>query len=116
MSAGFYDIYIEQGATYNQPLVWNDSNGSPVNLTGYTARMQIRKTISSVDPIITLTTENGRITLGGSNGTITLLISAADTALLSVCSGVYDLEVISQTGIVTRLLQGGVSIDKEVTR
>lgn len=116
MSAGIYDIYIEQGATYNQPLVWKDSSGTAVNVTGYTARMQIRKTVDASTIILTLTTENGRITVGGSNGLITLLVSAADTAALTTFCGVYDLEVISPTGVVTRLLEGQVEISKEVTR
>lgn len=116
MSAGIYDIYIEQGATYNQPLVWKDSSGTAVNVTGYTARMQIRKTIDATTIILTLTTENGRITVGGANGLITLLVSAADTAALTTFCGVYDLEVISPAGVVTRLLEGQVEVSKEVTR
>lgn len=116
MSAGIYDIYIEQGATYNQPLVWKDSSGTAVNVTGYTARMQIRKTVDATTIILTLTTENGRITVGGANGLITLLVSAADTAALTTFCGVYDLEVISPTGVVTRLLEGQVEVSKEVTR
>lgn len=116
MSAGIYDIYIEQGATYNQPLVWKDSSGTAVNVTGYTARMQIRKTIDATTTILTLTTENGRITVGGANGLITLLVSAADTAALTTFCGVYDLEVISPAGVVTRLLEGQVEVSKEVTR
>lgn len=116
MSAGIYDIYMEQGATYNQPLVWKDSSGTAVNVTGYTARMQIRRTLDATTVILTLTTENGRITVGGSNGLITLLVSAADTAALTTFCGVYDLEVISPAGVVTRLLEGQVEISKEVTR
>lgn len=116
MSAGYLDLYIEQGATYNQPIVWKDSSGVAVNLTGYTARMQVRKTISATTPIITLTTENGRITLGGANGTITLNITATDTAALEQFAGVYDLELQSYSGFVTRLLEGQVTVSKEVTR
>lgn len=116
MSAGIYDIYIEQGATYNQPLVWKDSSGTAINVTGYTARMQIRKTVDATTIILTLTTENGRITVGGANGLITLLVSAADTAALTTFCGVYDLEVISPAGVVTRLLEGQVEVSKEVTR
>jgi len=116
MSAGFYNIYIEQGATYYQPLVWKDSAGTAINVTNYTARMQIRRSITSTDVIIALTTENGRITVGNSNGTITLSITATDTAALSTFCGVYDLEVVSPTGVVTRLLEGGVEVSREVTR
>ncbi len=116
MSAGYLDLYIEQGATYAQPIVWKDSNGDAVDLTGYTARMQVRKTISATAVIIELTTENGRITLGGDNGTITLEITAEDTAALEQFAGVYDLELEASNGFVTRLLEGQVTVSKEVTR
>jgi hypothetical protein len=43
-----------------------------INLTGYTARMQVRSTLESAEALIELTTANGRIALGGSAGTITL--------------------------------------------
>jgi hypothetical protein len=116
MAAAVYDFYIEQGATFYQPLVWKDSNDDPVDLTGYIARMQIRKTVKSPDPLISLTTENGRITLGGDQGTITLEIDADDTADFTTFCGVYDLEVEASDGTVTRLLEGQIEISREVTR
>lgn len=116
MSAGKYDFYIEQGATFNKTITWNDGNSVPVNLSGYTARMQIRKSFSSDTPILTLTTENGHIALGGALGTITLTLQAADTEPLETFCGVYDLELESASGFVTRLLEGQVTISREVTR
>ena len=88
----------------------------PVNLTGYTARMQIRETIESTTTLHTLTTENGGITLGGAAGTIALTISATDTAAFTFDSAVYDLEVISGAGVVTEVLRGAVYLNDEVTR
>jgi hypothetical protein len=41
MAATTYDILIEQGATYSQVITYKES-GAAVNLTGYTARMQVR--------------------------------------------------------------------------
>jgi hypothetical protein len=66
----------------------------------------VRATLESAEALIELTTGNGRIALGGSAGTITLTISATDTAALTAGRGVYDLELVSGSGIVTRLLQG----------
>lgn len=116
MSAGYLDLYIEQGATYYQPIAWKDGSGNAVNLTGYTARMQIRKTVNSTTVIIELNTENGRITLGGAAGTVTLNITAEDTADLEQFAGVYDLELEASNGFVIRLLEGQVTVSKEVTR
>lgn len=88
----------------------------PVDLTGYTARMQIRETLDATIILATLTTENGGITLGGAAGTIDLLLDAAATALLDFTNAVYDLELVDTAGVVTRLLSGAVTLSKEVTR
>jgi len=115
MAATTYDILIEQGATYSQVITYKD-NGVAVNLTGYTARMQVRATLESASTLVELTTANSRIALGGAAGTITLTIAAADTAALTSGRGVYDLELVSGSGIVTRLLQGVATISRNVTR
>jgi hypothetical protein len=115
MAATSYDILIEQGATFSQLVTYKD-NGVAVNLTGYTARMQVRATLEAASALIELTTANSRIALGGAAGTITLTISAADTEALTSGRGVYDLELVSGSGIVTRLLQGVATISRNVTR
>lgn len=116
MAAGEYDITVEQGATFSRVLTWKNSSGTAYNLTGYTARMKAKANYSSANAIVELTTENGRIALGGAAGTVTLTISAADTAALSATTGVYDLELISGGGAVTRLVQGKFTVSPEVTK
>lgn len=116
MAAGNYDLTIEQGATFYQQIIWKDANEDPIDISGYTARMQIRKTVKATTSILSLTTENGRITLGGAAGTITLEVAAEDTADLTEFCGVYDLELEASDGTVTRLLQGQIEVSREVTR
>ena len=111
-----FDIEINQGATYELTVTWKDSTGAAINLTGYSARMQVRETYSSASTIVSLTNGSG-ITLGGAAGTIAILISATTTAALTApFSGVYDLELVSAGGVVTRLLQGAATVTPEVTR
>lgn len=105
-----------QGSTFTLPITWKDENNAPINLTGYTARAQARERVDSPTAFINLTTENGGIALGGAAGTITLSMSAAATASIVEESGVWDLEMIAPSGAVTRLLEGKISIAKEVTR
>jgi hypothetical protein len=112
--AGSYNFTIEQGATFNLLMTWRIDN-VPVNLTGYTARLQARIDVDETDTILSLTTGAG-ITLGGAAGTITLDQTATQTALLPKGEYVYDLELQSSGGIVTRLLQGELNISAEVTR
>lgn len=115
MAAGIYNFTCEQGATFTRVINATDDAGDPIDLTGYTARMQVRRDIDATATLIELTTENGRITLGGEAGTITLNIDADDTSDIPR-PGVYDLELESASGIVIRLLKGAFYLDSEVTR
>ena len=87
-----------------------------MDLTGYTARMQFRSSVGSTTVLASATTEDGRIALGGALGTVDIEFSEADTAAFDFVSAVYDLELESASGFVTRLLEGGVEVSKEVTR
>lgn len=118
MPAATKHILIEMGATFRLSAIWKDKiTGQPIDLTGYTARMHVRSTLLAADPIIELNTANGRIALGGTAGTIDLHITAADTQSLPASDGcVYDLELVSPTGDVVRLLKGNARIDQDVTR
>ena len=119
MPAATYDFEIEQGATLNKGLVWKSSTGALVNLSGYTARMQLRPSVSSDTVLLELTTENGGITLGGTAGTIDLYVGATATAAINWEGGVFDLEIIHPGALpddVTRIVQGTVSVSPEVTR
>ena len=116
MPAASYDFQIEQGATLLKPIVWKDSAGVAVNLTGYSAKMQIRQSASSTDVLLELSTANSRISITALTGTITLIFSAAVTAAIDWSRGRYDLELTSSDGTVTRLIEGQISVSKEVTR
>lgn len=130
MIAGVYNITIEQGSTFGrlisveQPDLVADPTGQTFvnySLVAHTARMQIRRTVDSATSMISLTTENGRITINPNisgntkNNEISLLITAADTATLTT-SGVYDLEIISSSGTVSKVVRGDVTLIPEVTR
>lgn len=113
MPAVTYSLLIERGATFSQHLVWRDSEDDLIDLTGYTARMQIRpKPAGAV--ILELTDVNGRIVLGGTAGTIDLSITAADTSTLPSGTYVYDLELVNGT-TVYRLMQGTLTVSPDIT-
>jgi hypothetical protein len=129
MAAGRYLLTIEQGSTTDLLLEWKDSNGEPVDLTGYSARMQIRPSVDSSTTYLSitdtlsndgtglnLTPESASVVLPKTSGSIGLFISAASSSNLSFTEGVYDIELQSNSGIVTRLLEGLVKLSKEVTR
>ena len=115
MIPGKYNMVCPQGSTFNQELTYS-INAVNVNLSGYTARMQIREKHTSTSPLLTLTTENGGIALGGSAGTVSINISASTTTGFSPKEYVYDFELISSGGTVTRLIEGKFIVTPEVTR
>lgn len=109
------DLTIEQGATFTYNLTWRDGSGAVKALgSGWTARLQIRETVSSSTTLASLTNTAG-ITLGNSAPNIVISISATDTAALNFTNAVYDLELVN-SGTVYRVLEGKVNLSKEVTR
>lgn len=113
--AGTYNIICDQGATLTRTLTYKDSTGALVNLTGFTARMQVRADVESTSTVLSLTTENGGITLGGVAGTVLITATATQTAALTAGDYAYDLELVSGA-TVTRLVQGSFLVRPEVTR
>lgn len=105
---------IDQGTTWNRYFIWSIS-GTPVNLTGYTARMQLRRTRSDVAPVLTLTDANSKLVIDAVNGKVTMKLTAAETAAMNG-TYFYDMEVVSASGDVTRLFQGKIVINDEVTQ
>jgi len=122
MIAGIYNITCEQGTDFSRSCILKypdpaDPTGSTYllyDLTGYTARMQVRRTLESASPEIELTTANSGILLGGVAGTIEIVMTNTQTAALD-SDGVYDLEIISSVGAVSRVIQGTFTLDLEVT-
>lgn len=114
--ASSYNFTIDQGSDWTAVLTWK-INTVAVNLTSYTARMQMRAAHGALTTLASLTSAvGGGITLGGVAGTITLTLNAVATAALPPGDHVYDLELVSSTGVVTRLLEGRLTVTQEVTR
>ncbi len=134
MAAGRYSFVIEQGATVDFEVVYNDSDCNPIDLDGYQARMSIRQSQNRDSQLyITLSSSLGPcgtgLNLSGSkssagypkdliSGSIGVYISAYSSSQLSFHEGYYDLELMSGSGdcmTVTRLLMGQVRLSNEVT-
>ena len=116
MIAATYNIVCDQGATFDRTLTWKDNNGNPVDLTGYTARMQVRSVVDSSVVLLSLTTANSRIVLGGVAGTVQLTVDPTVMAAVAGGQYVYDLELVSAGGSVSRLVMGTFTVRDEVTR
>lgn len=109
------DLVIEQGATFTADLSAADAAGDPIDLTGYTARMSIKRDARESTALLELTTANGRIIITAASGLVQLVLTAAETAAITWTRAVYDLELVSAGGDVTRLVEGAVSVSANVT-
>lgn len=128
MRAGVYNMICEQGTTFVRMLELEypdpgDPTGNtflPLDLTGYTGRMQVRRTVESSTTMLNL---SGSVVNGsqvemrpaGDSNAIRIYISDEATAALNT-SGVYDLEIENSGGEVSRVLQGDFTVIPEVTR
>ena len=116
MTAAIYNATIDQGATWTLQVVYKNDAGTPINLTGYTAALQVRQNYYDTTALLTLTSPSGGIVITGATGTIDITMTAVQTGSLDEGFYVYDLEITSSGGIVTRLIQGQFTVSPEVTR
>ena len=115
MAAVKKNILIEERATFRWRLTWQSKTGKPVNLTGWTAAMELRAAKDELSPVLfTLSTANGRITMT-SKGVIDLFISDEDTDTLEFEKAYYDLVLTAPNGDRVRLLEGEVKTSPGVT-
>lgn len=118
MSAGRHDLVIEQGADLIWPLRFEDDAGTLLDLTGFTARMKVRASYDATTALLTLTTENGHITVFDDSGTHNLeldITNAQSAALTDWGRGFWDLELVDTFGRVARVLQGFAYLSREAT-
>ena len=109
-------ITIEQGSTFSLSINWTDSNGATIDLTSYTARMQCRVGHAATATVFSLT-DASEITLSDADPNVLITIGAATTAAYDApLLGVYDLELVSPSGVVSKILKGELRIESEVTR
>ena len=99
-------LLCPQGKTFTKSIRITDKFKNLADLTGYTARIEIRSVLPTLgestpeddDVIHVLTTENGGITIDPLIGKVSLFISDEDTASFPIQSYIWELELTSSTG------------------
>lgn len=117
MSAGRYDIMIEQGADLDLDIDYKDSDGAVIPLgsgSGYTAAMKIKDAIGGTE-IASLTNGSG-ITLASVFPNINIKIAYTATAGYDFDDAVYDFELTNTSASTrSRIMEGKVTLSKNVT-
>jgi len=109
--AAYSELFVEQYADYTTKINLDNLQGDVINLTGYSASSQVRKSYYST------TAYNFDVSISdASQGEITLSMSSANTANMSPGRYVYDLRLIDPDDVVTRVVEGIVVVSPGVTR
>ncbi len=103
------NLVVDQGTTFVSQITFNNEDGNTINFSTYTGAAQLRKHYSSSN-----STSFG-VTLGA-NGVITLQLTANQTGNLVAGRYVYDLEVTDSSNLISRLIEGIVTVTPNVTR
>jgi hypothetical protein len=115
---GTFNWTLEQGTDVNMIFTWT-SNGSPVDLTGYSAHLTVASANATAQTrtiYLDLTSAAGGLVLGGTAGTIQIVITNTVTSMLFwQGAAAWDLKLTAPSGKVTRLLQGMVLFSPQVT-
>lgn len=125
MAASKYDFTIEQGSSFKISLIYKDSNGTPVDLTDWCARLTW-KTSTNITQVFSsnnLDHSVYKFILDPTAGKLTLLIPASTTNLFNFNTAKYDLELQSPDDLyagggkyTTRLLYGTINIVKRFSQ
>lgn len=85
-------LKFKRGDTWDAVFTWL-SDGQPADLTGCSARLQLRRSIASDPADVTLSSAGGELTMGGTAGTITMRVPKATTEAAQPKVYLADLEV-----------------------
>lgn len=118
------DITADQGSSIRIDFALTNQVGAPLDLSGYTLRLQVRKSFADSTTLINATLANSKLAwTNQAGGTFYLLLSPSDTNTIRFASdkpdlleAVYDLEIESPTGFVSKPVRGAFNLQREVTR
>jgi hypothetical protein len=106
------DITIHKGAPFIKRIAVTNSDGTVRNLIGFTAKMQIRQDVDDLVEVLTVVP-----TIVAASGYVDIFLSKAQTAALTILSGVWDVWIDDGTpNSPEYLAQGGVVVQKMVTQ
>lgn len=104
------NLLIDQGTTFSTTITVSDDDGNALNLEGYTGAAQLRKHYTSSNSV------SFNVSISGTTGEVTLALAANATTLITPGRYVYDCEITSGSGVVSRILEGIITVTPEVTR
>ena len=105
------NLYVDQGSTYSNIITVTASNGQPLDLSGYSVDSQMRKSYQS-------STYHSFAATGynADSGKIRLQLTDEDSGAIPAGRYLYDVEIESASGTRTRVLEGIVTVNPQITK
>lgn len=105
------NLSIDQGSDFQSVIYVETAEGTVANISGYTARGQVRKTYGSTTAVDFHTVINN-----ATGGRVSISLTKDQTAAMKAGRYVYDVEIVSSDGEVSRIVEGQIEITPRVTR
>ena len=105
------NLSVDQGTDFETTIDIAGADGNPVVLTGYVVAGQVRKAYTSSVAHNFVTS-----VISESAGTVSIQLTNASTSNMKAGRYVYDIEMTSAAGVKTRVIEGILEINAEVTR
>jgi len=113
--AGQKNFEVDQNATFTFIVDYRDNNGNAIDLTGASAKMQVRDGKGGAKLAVTLTSPSGGIVIDPTNGRLTIKMTPTQTNKLFYPKSSYDVMVVDSNGNKIKLLEGFMTLNRSVT-
>jgi uncharacterized protein YndB with AHSA1/START domain len=113
--AGQKNFEVDQNATFSFVVEYKDDNGNAIDLTGASAKMQVRDVKGGTKLAVTLTSQSGGIVINGPLGKVTVTLTPTQTNKLFYPKSVYDIMVVDSNANKIKLLEGFITLNRSVT-
>lgn len=114
MAAANYNFTLEQGVPLSKTILLKNSDNSVKDLTGFTAKMQLKQYTSHPDVLLELSTTNSKLVIDTVAGGVTMVFSPTDTASLAFSEVNYDLFMYNGADTF-RAIEGKITVKEAVT-
>ena len=106
------NLYIDQGTDYSSIITVKSATGAPLDLTGYSAKSQIRKSYNSTQAF-DFTCE----IIDALKGKLRISLLASINEQMKPGRWLYDIEITqTETGRKKRVVEGIVQITPQITK
>lgn len=104
------------GTPFSYSFIMRDPSGRRINLTGYSAVMQLRTALTDTAPLAVLSSDNRHLVLDRGAGEVTITVSTAEVIGIAWTTALYDLLLVDPNGSECRVYSGTITVTSGVTR